>query len=354
MNDLVISDDLAARIVAEASDVIEEEIIVIDKDGYITAATDSGRIGTRHLPGREVMITGKAKTVSESEAQTDPSVRAGTVLPLGFRGSIIGVLGITGSREKTATYGALLQKMTELLIEKLFSAEALRLRWYAGERLLHGLLAAKENSEEQKRIASRIGLNDDDFYSVLIVQMVQPEPEEIPYPEQFAGFLTKWRYDQYVCIWASDQAEQLSSQFMNYLDKHDAVVERAGLSRPGMDFANMLEEAETAAQHSSGELIIYQMLSLELLLHDLTDRTKKKLMEDTALSNDTALRRTVEAFIQEGYSLKRTAAVLDVHVNTVQYRLAKLEDLTGLSWKRGEDLAVLVIAVKLLNQPKKQ
>nr|WP_246238178.1 sugar diacid recognition domain-containing protein [Alkalicoccus luteus] len=349
---MVISEDLAARIVAEASDVIEEEIIVIDKDGYITAATDAGRIGSRHLPGREVMTTGKPKTISEAEACEDASVKAGTVLPLAFRGSLIGVLGITGSREKTGTYGALLQKMTELLIEKLFSAEALRLRWYAGERLLHELLTVQEDSAEQKQLTARLGFNPDSTYSILVLELVQPEPDELPYPEQFTGFITKWRYDQYVCIWPGEKAVEHSAQFISYMVRQRAVVKRAGLSRPGSHFSNMLEEAEAASQHSDGGLVVYQSLSLELLLHELSDRTKQKLIDDTALRHEPVLLETLGVFLKLGYSLKRTAAELKVHVNTVQYRLAGLEERTGLSWKRGEDLSVLVIVVKLLDQPK--
>jgi DNA-binding PucR family transcriptional regulator len=47
-----------------------------------------------------------------------------------------------------------------------------------------------------------------------------------------------------------------------------------------------------------------------------------------------AVLETVAAFIEHGLSVKATAEALDVHQNTVRYRLGRFEELTGASLER--------------------
>jgi DNA-binding PucR family transcriptional regulator len=42
----------------------------------------------------------------------------------------------------------------------------------------------------------------------------------------------------------------------------------------------------------------------------------------------------VEAFIANGLNIKATAEALDVHQNTVRYRLSRFEELTGSCLER--------------------
>jgi len=46
------------------------------------------------------------------------------------------------------------------------------------------------------------------------------------------------------------------------------------------------------------------------------------------------VQETVEAFIDNGLNIKATAEALDVHQNTVRYRLARFEELTGANLER--------------------
>jgi DNA-binding PucR family transcriptional regulator len=43
---------------------------------------------------------------------------------------------------------------------------------------------------------------------------------------------------------------------------------------------------------------------------------------------------TVAAFIEHGLNIKATAEALEVHQNTVRYRLGRFEELTGASLER--------------------
>ncbi len=56
---------------------------------------------------------------------------------------------------------------------------------------------------------------------------------------------------------------------------------------------------------------------------------------------------TVRAYAETNLSLKDAAARLHVHPNTAQYRFQRIEELTGLSPRRFEDLHKLLVAIAL-------
>jgi DNA-binding PucR family transcriptional regulator len=59
------------------------------------------------------------------------------------------------------------------------------------------------------------------------------------------------------------------------------------------------------------------------------------------------LATTMLAYAGADLSVKLAAAALYVHPNTVHYRLAKIESLTGLDVRRLRDVQLLVTAIRL-------
>jgi len=65
------------------------------------------------------------------------------------------------------------------------------------------------------------------------------------------------------------------------------------------------------------------------------------------LAGDNVLLQTASAYAEQGGSLERTARALFVHVNTVRYRLRRIEDLTGLAAGHARDAYTLRVALTL-------
>ena len=63
--------------------------------------------------------------------------------------------------------------------------------------------------------------------------------------------------------------------------------------------------------------------------------------------DDPDLRRTLETYIESNTSLEGTARALFVHVNTVRYRLRRVEALTGRSPTDPRDALALRIGLIL-------
>jgi len=58
---------------------------------------------------------------------------------------------------------------------------------------------------------------------------------------------------------------------------------------------------------------------------------------------------TLRSYLANGASLTATARTLNVHVHTIQYRLARLEELTGLKLHDSEDRLTLELALRILD-----
>ncbi|MDO7868338.1 PucR family transcriptional regulator [Nocardioides jiangxiensis] len=63
------------------------------------------------------------------------------------------------------------------------------------------------------------------------------------------------------------------------------------------------------------------------------------------LADEPHLRTTLETFLAAGLNRRRTATQLGVHPNTVDNRLRRIADLTGLDATRGPDLPMLAAAL---------
>lgn len=64
-------------------------------------------------------------------------------------------------------------------------------------------------------------------------------------------------------------------------------------------------------------------------------------------SNDTKLIETLIAYLQNQMSIQNTASALYLHKNSLQYRLNKIESLLGISLRDPEDIANVIIAMKI-------
>lgn len=59
---------------------------------------------------------------------------------------------------------------------------------------------------------------------------------------------------------------------------------------------------------------------------------------------------TLRAYVKCAFSIKRTAAVLHIHENTLRYRISRIADLTGLDYKSGKTAFELMLAFALLDE----
>jgi purine catabolism regulator len=131
-----------------------------------------------------------------------------------------------------------------------------------------------------------------------------------------------------------------------------------GVSTPYKDIKNIAQlrdESYLASLFTKRGIIYYKSLDTIKLLYPLKDdkeiqeyysRTIKKL-EDYDEINNSNLIKTLETYFR--YNLRKgvVSEKLFIHVETLRYRLNKIEEITGYSINDSEGLFALQMGVKL-------
>ncbi|MFF8771101.1 PucR family transcriptional regulator [Kitasatospora sp. NPDC015120] len=136
-----------------------------------------------------------------------------------------------------------------------------------------------------------------------------------------------------------------------------------GVSAPAREAAGLrgaLEEARHArriADARAGRVGVAgpeELASHVLLLAAVPDEVRRAFrgrLLDTVIAYDqehqAELLRTLEAFLRSDGSWTRCAAQLHVHVNTLRYRIGRIEELTGRDLSRLEDRVDFYLALEL-------
>jgi PucR C-terminal helix-turn-helix domain len=125
---------------------------------------------------------------------------------------------------------------------------------------------------------------------------------------------------------------------------------------PQSDLAIVLEETrflvELGREHGlKGELKAEEFLPELLLARSsrLADAVRRRVigpLEDYAERRESDLIGTLETFVASGLDRRGTADRMHVHPNTLDYRLRRIQELTGLDLRRPGDLALVTLALK--------
>ena len=104
------------------------------------------------------------------------------------------------------------------------------------------------------------------------------------------------------------------------------------------------------------KIVFNEDLRLEMCLQDISAETREQFLERTIenLLSFPELIHTLRLFIDYNQSYKQTAKQLHIHINTLHYRLKKIEEHTGLDPKQFKDLNVLYFALLLLDDHTKR
>lgn len=148
-----------------------------------------------------------------------------------------------------------------------------------------------------------------------------------------------------------------------YLDRLPAGSEAelvVGIGAPCADLAELREswqQARLAARVLASvpelrpvaawpELGIYRLLGCgptSVLAEAAVDTSVRRLLEH----GDADIRETALTYLRTGGNVQRTGAALNIHRQTVYYRLQRIEKITGLDLSKGEDLLTLHLGLTM-------
>lgn len=377
---MYISQTAAQSIVEEIGREIHEHINFMDQEGYIVASTDRARLGTLHTGARRI-IEEKLPELYITEEMENSTTKKGINLPITIRDEIVGVVGITGDRERVAGYGNIVRRMTEIMVEdsrlKAHKVYDRRVRYRFIEEWIGRSGAFYDRGFVER--GGQIGIDIMKPRRGMVIRFVrysllsatqegQRRLEEMEAAVRHYADREEILYlrepPRQICLVEACSDEKIRKIAENI---HRLLLEKYGervvIGIDSMDSGSIhinqiCKEAERAAEAGGlTDIIFYKDLYVELFLRDVTAEAQveylNRLFPGTGEEELDAYMKLIEVFIEEEGSLARMSERLYMHKNTIQYKLKKMEALNGRDIRTPVGAAVYYMALQFyrtLNQ----
>jgi len=375
---------LAQDIVARTMQIIDSNVNVMDARGRIIGSGDRTRIGELHEGALLALSQGRVVDIDEAVAKHLHGVRPGVNLPLHIDGEIVGVIGLTGQPASLRHYGELVCMAAEMMLEQArllhLLAQDSRLR----EELVLNLIRSETVSPALNEWAQRLGidLNEPRVAAVIEVDSGQLGVDSaMAELQQLQTLLTTPDRDNLIAIvsltemvvlkpalnphgrYDQDEHRRRVDQLLQRMKESGQVRMRIALGNfftgPG-SIARSWRTARTTMtvgkqRMPSQRSYFYQDLVLPVLLDSLrggwqANELARPLVKLKAHDSNGLLRRTLVAWFSHNVQPSATARALFIHRNTLEYRLNRIAELTGLKLGSFDDRLLLYIALQLDEQ----
>ncbi len=359
---LTLDEQTAQRIVDRTMQAIGWSVNVMTPDGIIIASGEPRRVGDHHEAAKLVASSGHPLIIDDSRSGAYSGTRPGVNLPVTVGGEMAAVVGISGAPEEVSQYADLVRITAELMLEQAALLEAGQHRRRQIEDVLLAACEGKTVPEiwfEQLGIEAdcpRIGLILEATTQVAVEQVLVPLA---PYLEQHHRAALAVRLSpRQLLIFAETGPGQ--SEFKNLLATlaargKDDVILATGKSFTRnfvAGYQSATATLEVGRRRKPGASILrYEELRIPALWQSLAPHWQQAelqaLIEPLVEHRQGELYlKTLSRYIDCDGEIKRCADQLNIHPNTVRYRLQKIEALTRLSPFVLRDLLVLQFALE--------
>lgn len=330
------------------STLIKHNVNIFDVDGIIVGSSDLSRIGEYHAFAHSV-IKGEIREYSVYKT-TQQNVRPGINLPIVSNGKVIGAVGITGDPNEVMIFSEILKMTLESLIDqKLAEDKRMSSRKYEKQVVLDILfdLSGFEDIEKRLRV---IGYKKREFN--VLFKFYSTEKN---YKKMFSGmnYLEANMNDRVIFIVSSDEKERLLELIEEIQNNEiNTIISEV------VHFENLKNEYKIINFIELGdgkvEGIYYTKdYKLSSFLNSLDYSSFSQFTEAHPIMDNETLVETLEAYIANDLSLVKTAEALFVHINTLKYRVKKIEDLTNCNLKSVNDIIKLKLSILSLMNKKR-
>lgn len=384
---------IAQSIVDITMSVLHVNVNIMDVNGTVIAAGDKSRIGTFHCAAAEVIATGQKKAVSAQEAATMDNVEPGATYPIVYKGEVIGALGMTGAPEYVDKFVELGALYALLFIEQ----EDMKQRVFQEQRVRESILldlftgrCLKDADFFLQRLA---GLNYrlDKAHRVIAVRLEALEHQtDMILCQQIKDRLTDLLAGKRICgappigCFVQSQLallapvqnkpcapERFAAEVKELYDclrqatGNQVLIAIDGICESWTDipaaFAQAKGTLEIACRYNQKDGVIRSddYLTEYTLLHipaqerqRFTSTVLGKLCTGKPRQRELLL-QTLRTYFQNDMNAQKTAEELFIHRNTLNMRLNKIREWSGLSPQRFQDAFNLRMAIILMDLEEK-
>jgi carbohydrate diacid regulator len=376
-----LSSQLAQSIVDRTMKIIDGNVNIMNVQGEIIGSGNLERLGEIHEGALLVLSQNRVVEIDEAVANQLHGVRPGVNLPLQANGEMIGVIGLTGSPAELRQFGELVRMTAEMMVEQasllLLLAQESRFR----EELVLDLIRSETLAAGLSNWAQRLGVDLDQPRVVAVIEVdsgqlgVDAAREELrnlqdllAYPERDNLVATVSLTELVVLkpalnhrgIWDLESHRHRVDELLSRMNERTRLSVRIALGNyfPGAGgIARSYRTASTALKIGSfrapqQQAFFYQDLMLPVLLESLrsgwqAEELMQPLLRLKKQDSNAVLQRTLASWFSHQTQTTATATALCVHRNTLEYRLNRIAEITGLDLGRFDNRLLLYIALQL-------
>lgn len=373
---------LADKIVNRTMEVTQLNINVMDKDGIIISSSDAKRINTFHEAARQVIASGEEIILSAQESRKWTGTRPGMNMPIYFEKEIVGVIGISGSPREVVPFGKAVRMMTEMMLQQAYLTEQMAMEERSLNFLIQDIISGTLDPSPDV-VQSRgelLGLDLTGPRSIIIVQLsLTKELTGSPSRRQWQSKVVAcFQYPKQVCVSAvshnrwiivTDLRHCRSNQHVKqYLFESAQKLKNMLVPMYGdglfitmgnrYDHIRQLEHSFKEAQQTllvverfpeKGPICHFDDATLELMLIETPATSRQRVVQQIlgTLVQHPELLDTLHALFASDLNLTIAAQRLNIHRNTLLYRLERIEALLGRNPRNFADAFKIQLALEM-------
>nr|WP_028792390.1 sugar diacid recognition domain-containing protein [Thauera linaloolentis] len=375
---LLLDASLAQSIVDRTMQLLHANVNVMDAHGVIIASGDPARIGGRHEGALMVLAQGRTVEIDDALASRLHDARPGVNLPLRAEGGIVGVIGLSGEPDAIRQFAELLRMAAETMIEQARLMQLIARDARLRQELVLQLIGIATPAPALDDWARQFGVDPDRPRAALLVEpgpalgdaadllaeqqrvlaMLAAEPGVLCAPVSLRELVALLPASS-----APDEAARLRARagaLLARLQREGQAPPRLALGgvfpgRAGLERSYQSARALLRLGHRRGAtptLHCYADQTLAVLLAGLgegwqADELRQPLARLAQHDRDGLLRQTLVAWFAHDMKSAAAARALHVHRNTLDYRLRRAGELSGLDLARLDDCLLLYIALQI-------
>lgn len=367
----LLAEATARQIVQRAMGIISHSVNVMDSNGVIIASGNPQRLFQRHEGAVLALAENRVVEIDRATAEHLKGVRPGINLPFSFRNQRVGVIGISGEPAEVRAYAELVKMAAEMMVEQAALLDQHQWEKRYREELANQLLQPQPNTASLAAMAAYLGLDLRQARIVWIVELQEAQPHLL---RELLAELEATQRDALIAItgfnemtllcpacmvqgeWSLKLERQQAQRLQNQLKHRFRVRLIVGgfYDDPQSAYRSSLTARATQAMAQRLKLrhatLFYHDYPLPSLLCDLGEdwraqelgRPWRTLGEQ---DEKGVLRGTLRHYFSQNCDQTQTAAQLHIHVNTLRYRLQRIEAITGMKINQLTDALRLYIGM---------
>ena len=364
-------------IVDSIGSLINHHVVICNREGTVIAATNRARLGVRSKDIARMLQNDEDMLIVDYHSENSQDFLPGVNQRLLYKGAVVGSLGITGEPSEVQVFCKIVRSFVQQQLLELNKEKSKANQRQLLSSFVYNWIFA-DGSQDAAEFALRaksFGIDTTKPKTVCLVSCC-PSPNEkftidqrnqdvLLYLERFMEDLDTTHVvsilGQTVILLLDTenptQAKAIMTDIKAVLQQQLHVDCAIGIGRTCRDPQELklsYESAQLACNTSRDtpdhQIVVFELFDLALLISTVNRRHLQQVFNyvfrnyaDNATVDESV--NILQVYIDTNRSVDQTAQILNLHKNTVQYRLNKICELTGYNPRCTRDLTFLHTAV---------